>query len=140
ARRTAEKAMEGLDGPRSALAEALNEEDALARKADALDSTAREALEAVIEIALGKDDDHAGMSASLVSLITQERVGAMERASLPPGGPDTATSVELDGIVRERISLSMEADGLRVQIAFAAARLQAIEDVAIRLALRKWDT
>lgn len=134
----ADRAMADADGPRSRLAEALNEENAASLKLTTLDDERREALMTVIDMALGRDSECQVLTERLVGLIARERAEATMRAAASPEGPDRQEDAEIDRIVRERVSLSMEADGLRMNIAIAAARLKALEDVDLKLRLRGW--
>jgi len=135
-----DRTMAEIDGPRSVLAAALNEEDAVSRRAEAVESARREAVNVVLQVSLGRDGECRAMTKALAALMAKERSSAMVRAAASPEGPDAAASAELDAIVRARIGLSMEADGLRMHLAGAAARLKAVEEVLTRLALRGWDS
>lgn len=138
--RMKDAAVAGLDAPRRDLAECLNGLDEVEARIDLLVLERAEAMMHLLDVALGRDREYQTMVDTFVRLLSKEKAAAMVRLSVPGESRPGMSSAEVDLIVKNRILLSMESDGLRRHLSGAERRFKAIEEVQARLALRKWNS
>lgn len=127
-----------LGAPRNGLAACLNGLAEVENSMDRLSMERTEALAGLLDVALGRDGEYQTMVDTFIRLLSREKAAAMARLTAP--GEPAAPPAEIDLIVRDRILLSMESDGLRRHLCGAEGRLKAVEDLQSRLSLRKWNT
>jgi len=127
-----------LDSPRSQLAECVNRLSDVENAMDGHRIVRAEALMRLLDLALGRDRDYQTMVDTFIRLLSHEKAAAMVRLATP--GEAVTPTGEIDLIVRDRLLLSMESDGLRRYLLGAESRIKAVEDVMSRLNLRKWNS
>lgn len=135
---TEEAVSAALDAPRSQLARSVNRLNDVENAMDGHRIERAEAMMRLLDLALGRDRDYQTMVDTFIRLLSHEKAAAMIRLATP--GETVVPTGEIDLIVRERILLSMESDGLRRYLIGAESRMKGVEDVMARLSLRKWNS